>query len=70
MSAGVEFREKWKFTGRELKDGVPHLMWKCEAVETEGRGRHRAEVPDWEWGCAVDEFRQVTVGSARRSTRR
>lgn len=43
-------REQWKFDGREVIDGVPHLTWKCEAVQVEGKGRHRADVPEWRGG--------------------
>ena len=64
---GTARREKWKFNGRAVVDGVPHLGWKFDKDQTESRGRHRAEAPDWEWGCPVDDFRKVTICSASRS---
>lgn len=64
---GQPRREKLKFSGRELVDGVPHLTWKPEGVE--GRGRHRAEVPEWKWGFAVDAFKEATVGNPGRDAR-
>jgi hypothetical protein len=65
MSTDTDVREKWKFSGRELVDGVPHLMWKFDDAQSKSRGRHRAEAPDWEWGCPVDDFKKVTIGSDR-----
>lgn len=61
-------REQWKFDGREIIDGVPHLTWKCKAVTVEGKARHRADVPEWRWGCAVDDFKEVTVGAEAAGT--
>jgi hypothetical protein len=64
----IPVREKWKFNGRQLVDGVPHLMWAFDESQMGVRGRHRAEAPDWEWGCPAEAFKEVTVGSARAAT--
>lgn len=62
MQEAAPVREKWKFNGRQLIDGIPHLVWAFDESQVEVRGRHRAEAPDWEWGCPVDAFRDVTLG--------
>lgn len=56
---GQARREKLKFNGRELIDGVPHLTWAFDGKE--GKGRHRADAPDCKLGCAADDFKKATV---------
>lgn len=66
MTQETAVREKWKFNGRRLIDGVPHLVWAFDESQVQVRGRHRAEAPDCEWGCPAEAFREVTVSSHTR----
>lgn len=63
-------REKWKFVGREIIDGIPHLVWKpvtpgTNTDEAASTSDPAASEDEEAWGCTVDEFREVTTGTLR-----
>lgn len=66
-------REKFKFVGREIVDGVPHLVWapvkpKADTVDEPAGSNDPAAASDDSdeaWGCTVEEFRQITTGTGQ-----
>lgn len=58
-------REKFKFVGREIIDGVPHLVWapvkpKADTVDDPAAA---SDDSDEAWGCTVEEFSKITTGT-------